>query len=174
MAKGKAKILTKPQYKNGYEAAQANNPRKAPHRPGTDSESIWFAGYDAYISGGSRPQEPRKRRTKVEMEEVRNNPPTVSDFNTPNKPLPPSLQIKDFNGRVTGPIVPRTKPSMLEKIFAIKDKIKIVTDLELREVLHMELADMEWAICLDEGPKPSLRWEEYKREHNLNFDRKAA
>lgn len=176
MAKSKAKILTKPQYKNGYDAAQANKPRKAPHRPGTDSETIWLAGYDACQQGGPPPQEPRKRRTKDEMEEARKNPPVVSDFNTPSKPLSPALQMGNQSfgyGSPYRPIHPRN-PCLLEKIFAAQDKLLVETDLELRELLTMEIADMEWVICNESGPKPSDRWEDYKREHKLNFDRKAA
>lgn len=66
MRKKQPKLTTKPIYKNGYESAQENKPRYAPHRAGTTSEEIWLAGYNAYQSGGAMPEEPRKKRKSRE------------------------------------------------------------------------------------------------------------
>lgn len=168
----KIKYTTKPGYKKGYEAAQANQPRRSPHRPGTDSEAIWLKGYDAYLNGGEAPQEPRKRRTKAEMDEARKNP-QPTDFNRPRQPLSPALRIRGRDDHLR-PMKPRG-PGLLEKMFELREKIKKETDPELLEILHMEFADVEWTVCVLEGEtKPSERWEEYKREHGLNFDRTAA
>lgn len=165
MAKKQPKLTTKPIYKNGYEAAQANNARQAPHRPGTTSEEIWLAGYNAYQSGGAMPEEPRKKRTKVEMEADKNKPK--------ESVLPAFMRANTTRQSWTGPRKPRD-PLTLDKIFALKDKIKGETDVELLEVMHMELADLEWLLCAAQGDKPSDVWEAYKKDHGLDFERAAA
>lgn len=170
----KIKLTTKPEYKQGYEAAQANQPRKSPYRPTTAREEIWLEGYNAFQSGGYAPEEPRKRRTKMEMAEAKKNPFVPSDFNTPNKPLPPALRVKsEHTTTYRAPLKPR-EAGILEKMLNAKTKLKAETDPELRELLYMEFADLEWTVCVLDGPKPSTRWEEYKRENNLRFDRAAA
>jgi len=162
MAK-KPNLTTKTQYKNGYEAAQNNQPRRSPHRDGTASEDIWFAGYDAYMDGDTPPQEPRKKRTKAEMEAARTAPPKST--------LPESMRrrsiVPTYNAK------PRAD-GWLEKLFKAQADIKTETDSELLELLHMEIADLNWIIDIQDGPKPSTVWEEYKRENNLNFDLKVA
>lgn len=159
----KSKNATTPYYRNGYDAAKENKPRRSPHRDGTALEAKWLEGYNAFVSGGTPPQTPRKKRTKAEMAEVRN--PNVSK-------LPEFLQRK-FEPVSIAPIKPRG-PLLLDKIMATKNKIATETDSELLEILHMELADFEWAITAGQGIKPSLAWEEYKKEHGLDFDRTAA
>lgn len=168
-----AKNTTKTGYKNGYEAAQAGKPSKSPHRAGTASEELWLEGFHAYMNGGMPPEEPRKRRTKVEMEEARSKPFEPTDWNTPSQPLPSHMIIKSKQDINRIPATPRG-PGLLEKIFAAKDKLKVETDPELLELLHMEVADLEWVICAEDGPKPSTIWEQYKDDHGLNFDRTAA
>lgn len=162
MAK-KPNLTTKPQYKTGYEAAQANQPRRSPHRDGTAITDIWFAGFDAYMDGGNAPEEPRKKRTKAEMEEARTNPPKT--------PIATSLvmrpAVSTYNPK------PR-EDGILEHLLAAKAALAAETDVELREILHMELADLEWLVYIEEGPKPSTIWEAYKAERGLNFDRKVA
>ena len=162
MAK-KPNLTTKPQYKTGYEAAQNNQPRKSPHRDGTAITDIWFAGFDAYMSGDTPPQEPRKKRTKVEMEEARTNPPKT--------PIATSLVMRKPVSTYNP--TPRAD-GMLEHLLNAKAALAAETDVELREILHMELADWEWLVYIEEGPKPSTIWEEYKTERGLNFDRKVA
>ncbi len=160
----KSKLTTKPIYKNGYEAAQENKPRTAPHRAGTTSEEIWLAGYNAYQSGGAMPEEPRKKRTKAEMAADRNKP-KESVLPAYLKPPPRSVHVGLKKER---------EPLALDKIFALKDKIKDETDRELLEIMHMELADLEWLITAAQGDKPSTVWEAYKKEHGLDFERTAA
>ncbi len=162
--KKKSKLTTKPIYKNGYEAAQANEPSNPPHRHGTTSEEIWLAGYDAYKSGGAMPEEPRKKRTKAEMEEDRNKPK--------ESVLPVFMRAKPRESW-TGTKKPRA-PLTLDKIFALNDKIKVETDVELLEVMHMERADLKWLLTAAQGDKPSTVWEAYKKDHGLDFERTAA
>ena len=162
MAK-KPNLTTKPQYKTGYEAAQANQPRKSPHREGTAITDIWFTGYDAYMDGKSPPQEPRKKRTKVEMEEARTAPPK----STLPESMKRSTYVPTYNAN------PRAD-GILENMIKAKAALAAETDVELREILHMELADLEWLVYIEKGDKPSKRWEEYKTERGLNFDRKVA
>lgn len=164
MAKKQPKLTTKPIYKNGYEAAQANNARQAPHRAGTTSEEIWLAGYNAYVSGGAMPETPRKKRSKAEMKADKNKPA--------ESVLPAYMKPKPETPRYTAR-KPRP-PLILDEIFALKDKIKGETDNELLEVMHMELADLEWLLCAAQGDKPSTVWEAYKKEHGLDFERTAA
>jgi len=159
----KIKLTTKPGYKNGYEAAQGNQHRKSPHRSGTASEELWLAGYDAYVSGGNPPEEPRKRRSKTEMKEDRLAPPESTLPASLNVPEPPRRRLTE----------PR-EDGIVEKVFKAKAKIKTETDPEILELLHMEVADLEWTITVADGPKPSTIWEEYKADHNLNFDKTAA
>ena len=162
--KKKSKLTTKPIYKNGYEAAQENKPRNAPHRAGTTSEEIWLAGYNAYQSGGAMPEEPRKKRTKAEMEEDRNKPK--------ESVLPAFMRAPTRSVHVG--VKKERAPLTLDKIFALKDKIKDETDVELLEVMHMELADLEWLLTASHDEKPSKVWEAYKKEHGLDFERTAA
>lgn len=160
MAK-KPNFTTKPQYKTGYEAAQGNQPRNAPHREGTALEIIWFAGYDAYLDGKSPPEEPRKKRTKAEMKEALTAPPSKPPSTAWRTP------VSTYN--------PDPRPDgILEHMFNAKKALEDETDVELREILHMELADWEWLVYVEDGEKPSKRWEEYKTERGLNFDRKVA
>jgi len=168
-----AKNTTKPQYKNGYEAAQANKPSRSPHRDGTASEAIWLEGFHAYVNGGSPPEEHRKRRTQVEMEEAKNKPFEPTGFNAPSAPLPSHMMIKSNQPSRFVPTTPR-KPGMMEIIFELRDKMKVETDPELLEILTMEHADLEWIICVDDGPRPSERWEEFKKEKGMNFEREVA
>lgn len=167
------KVTTKEGYKKGYEAALANKPRKSPHRDGTASEALWLEGYDAYVNGGAAPQEPRKRRTKTEMEEVRSKPFDPADFNKSSGPISPALIMESTRARTRRSTEPR-KPSLIDNIFAAKKKLETETDSELRELIHMELADLEWAALIEDGPKPSTIWGEYKSERGLNFDKTAA
>lgn len=162
MAK-KPNLTTKPGYKNGYEAAQSMQPRTSPHRDGTASEDIWFAGFDAYMDGGKPPEEPRKKRTKAEMEEARTAPPKSSLPTSMIRPSP--VHMYNPNPRPDG---------WLEKLFKAQEAIKTETDSEILELLHMEIADLEWTIYIEDGEKPSKRWEEYKSERGLNFDKNAA
>jgi hypothetical protein len=159
----KSKNTTTPYYRNGYEAAKENKPRRSPHRNGTALEAKWLEGYNAFISGSTPPQTPRKKRTKAEMVEARN--PKIS-------------KLPEFLRRKFDPVsIMPTKPRgllLLDKIMATKNKIVAETDSELLEILHMELADFEWAITAGQGNKPSAFWEEYKKEHGLDFDRSAA
>lgn len=168
----KIKITTKPEYKQGYEAAQGNQPRRSPYRPDTNRETMWLEGYNAFQNGGSAPEEPRKRRTKAEMAEAKANPMAVQNFNEPSRELSPALMIKRTT-EVSSPNKPREK-GILEKLFDLQDQMKTETDPELLEVITMEHADLEWIICMEGGPKPSTRWEEYKKEKGLFFDRTAA
>ena len=164
MAKKKPKLTTKPIYKNGYEAAERGEGRTAPHRSGTTSEEIWLAGYNAYQSGGNPPETPRKKRTKAEMEADSNKPAeSVLPAYMKPKVVPPRYTERQ----------PR-EPLTLDKIFALKAKIKDETDQELLEIMHMELADLEWLITAAQGDKPSDIWEAYKKEHGLDFERTAA
>lgn len=160
MAK-KPNLTTKPQYKTGYEAGQANQPRKSPHREGTAITDIWFAGYDAYMDGGKSPEEPRKKRTKAEMKEALTAPPSKTTSTAWRTP------VSTYNP------TPR-EDGILENMFTAKKALEAETDVELREILHMELADLEWLVYIEKGEKPSNRWEEYKTERGLNFDRKVA
>ncbi len=162
MAK-KPNLTTKPHYKNGYEAAKENQPRRSPHREGSALTDIWFAGYDAYLDGGKAPEEPRKKRTKAEMEEARIAPP-VSTVPTSMAMRPPA-QTYNFKPR---------KDGILEHMINAKAALEAETDVELREILHMELADWEWLVYIEDGDKPSTRWDEYKAERGLNFDREVA
>jgi len=162
----KSKNTTTPYYRNGYEAAKENKPRRSPHRDGTALEAKWLEGYNAFVSGGTPPETPRKKRTKAEMTEARTI--KASGVST----LPEFLQRK-FESVTIAPTKPRG-PLLLDKITATKNKIETETDSELLEILHMELADFEWAITAGQGIKPSLAWEEYKKEHGLDFDRNAA
>lgn len=164
---------TKAGYKKGYEAAQSNKPSRSPHRAGTASEAIWLEGFHAYINGETPPEEPRKRRTKSEIEEARSKPFEPTDFNAPSKPLPSHMMIRSERDTYRPPAGPR-KPGILETIFELQDKMKVETDPELLELLTMEHADLEWLICIEEGPKPSERWEEFKKEKGLNFEREVA
>lgn len=66
------------------------------------------------------------------------------------------------------------EPLLLDKIFALKDQIKEETDSEMLELMHMELADLEWLISAGLGEKPSDVWDEYKTEHGLSFNKVAA
>lgn len=168
-----AKNTTKPQYKNGYEAAQANKPSRSPHRDGTASDAIWLEGFHAYMDGNTPPEEPRKRRSKSEIEEARNKPFEPTGFNAPSAPLPSHMMIRSNQDKQRAPTEPR-KPGIMDKIFELRDKMKIETDPELLELLTMEHADLEWLICIDDGAKPSERWEEFKKEKGLNFDREVA
>lgn len=159
----KPNFSTKPQYKTGYEAGQNTQPRKSPHREGSALTEIWLTGYDAYLDGGKPPEEPRKKRTKAEMEEDKINPPKST--------LAPSLMIKQ------PPSTYKSKPredGILEHMFAAKKKLDVETDVELREILHMELADWEWLVYLEGGEKPSTHWDEYKTERGLHFDKEVA
>lgn len=161
MAK-KLKLTTKTGYKNGYEAAQANQPRQSPHRDGTASEELWFAGFDAFTSGGRPPEEPRKRRSKVEVSDAKFAPPSQ---------IPTSLVMR----KPVSSYVPNPRgDGIMEHMIAAKATLAAETDVELREILHMDLADLEWLIFVEKGDKPSTRWEEYKTERGLNFDRKVA
>lgn len=159
MAK-KPKLTTKPHYKSGYDAAKANQPRTSPHRDGSALELVWHAGWDAYMDGGKPPEEPRKKRTKAEMDEARS---------APFKSMLPE-QTEPVYVR---PSKPRT-PGLTDKLFELQDRAETETDPELLELITMEHADLEWLICIDEGPKPSERWEDYKRDEGLNFDRQVA
>lgn len=159
----KPKLTTKPPYKNGYEAAQNNSHRRSPHRDGTTLEGVWLAGYDAYIAGGPMPETPRKKRTKAEMHEARINPPV--------RTVDPVMLInRNQNQPIYGPRAPR----LLEKIFAVKNKIKVETDPETLELLHMELADYEWTITGAQGSEPTTVWDAFKIEHGLDFERTAT
>lgn len=166
--KKKSKLTTKPIYKNGYEAAQANEPRVAPHRIGTTSEEIWLAGYNAYVSGGAMPEEPRKKRTKAEMEEAKTAPP--------KSVLPAYMKPKFERPRYT-PSKSTGKPgklSLRDEIYAVEGKMFGVTDSEVLEIMHMELADLKWLMWAGRGDKPSDVWEAYKKEHGLDFEGAAA
>lgn len=166
MAKSSVKLTTKAGYKNGYEAASANQPCKSPHRVGTASEELWLAGYDAYVNGGKAPETPRKRRTKTEMADGVNNPPPV-------KRMPESMRMYNPEPNPSRRTKPR-KDGWLDKYFKAKDQMKTETDSEILELLHMEVADLEWTMFIEDGPKPSTIWDAYKNERGLNFDRTAA
>lgn len=160
----KIKLTTKAGYKNGYEAAAGNQPRNSPHRVGNAAEELWLAGFDAYMSGGASPEEPRKRRTKKEMKEKREAPPVSC--------LPPSMRIRKKPSwyKSLGP----RGDSLLDLLFKARKKIETETDPELLELLHMEVADLVWTITVADGQKPSDDWEKHKADHNLNFDKTAA
>jgi len=164
---------TKAGYKKGYEAAQANQPSRSPHRDGTASDAIWLEGFHACMNGDTPPEEPRKRRTKEEMTEALNKPFEPTDWNAPRAPLPSHMLIKSRQNTHHKPTGPR-KPGMMEIIFELRDKMKVETDPELLEILTMEHADLEWIICVDDGPRPSERWEEFKKEKGMNFEREVA
>jgi len=158
-------------YHNGYNAAQDNQPRRSPHRDGTNSETIWLEGYNAYINGDTPPEQPRKKRTKKEMEEAQ--AVKTSNINTPNRELPRALNMFHTES-LRADHAKNREPSLIDNIIAAKEKIKTETNAELRETLHMELADLEWYAFADDGKKPSTVWEEYKAKNGLDFDRKVA
>ena len=141
----KIKLTTKAGYKNGYEAAENNQPCKSPHRVGTASEELWLAGFNAFMAGGKSPEEPRKRRTKGEIKTDLLAPPKSS--------LPASLRIRKSSQHY-GTLVPRGD-GILEKLFKAKKKIETETDPEILEILHMEAADLNWRVCVEAGPLPS-------------------
>jgi hypothetical protein len=164
---------TKPGYKIGWEAAEAGQPSRSPHRPGTGSEAIWLDGFHAFVNGETPPQEPRKKRTKIEMAEARANPASAyMGINDDPRPLSPALLIKALSTRDSRPIEVRG-PGLFEDMIAAKMAVRNEHDPEMRELLYMDYADLDWLVSACPGDKPSNRWNSYKLENHLMFGRLA-
>lgn len=156
-----AKITTTKFYHAGFESAKGDNPRRSPHREGTGSDEKWLAGYNAYISGGADPEEPRKRRSK---EDISMDSSTTSNFNATPRELPHALRIKQTNFDVASDPNVKRKPHLMDQLFELKDQIKEETDSEMLELLEMDLADVEWLAGACQGVKPSDDWDSFKSE----------